>query len=167
MAVGLQRPRDGSAALCSICAGLLPRRVAVQPFASFGAAECASGTRVVGASGPLQPSPHAASVSRPCSLVEQQHAWVMDPTFSAEDGSGGDDGLEEPPVLTLAALQREYAIVRGHAALAAAMPGGEQGLASLSGGGGGGEGARGGDAENVFSQLLALGELARRAILTD
>ncbi len=91
----------------------------------------------------------------------------MDPAVPAEDGTGGEGGLEEPPVLTLAALQREYAIVRGHAALAAAMPGGELGLASLSGGGGGGEGARGGDAENVFSQLLALGELARLAISTD
>ena len=48
-------------------------------------------------------------------------------------------------MLTLAALQREYAIVRGHAALAAAMPGGEQ--------------LRSGDAEEVFAQLITLCEL--------
>lgn len=95
----------------------------------------------------------------PCSLVERQHAWVMDPALQAEDGGSGGDDLEEPPVLTLAALQREYAIVRGHAALAAAMPGGNRGHASLTGGG---EGAGGGDAEDVFAQLLALGELSSR-----
>ena len=96
--------------------------------------------------------------------MERQHAWVDDPAAPDNDGSGsggGGDGLEEPPVLTLAALQREYAIVRGHAALAAAMPGGRQGHATLGGGhggGGGGEHLRGGDAEEVFAQLLALGE---------
>lgn len=95
-----------------------------------------------------------------CSLVERQHAWVMDPAPPAGAADGGLDESEEPPVLTLAALQREYAIVRGHAALAAAMPGGEQGRASLTGGDGG-EGARGSDAEDVFAQLLALGEFAR------
>ena len=69
--------------------------------------------------------------SSPCSLVERQHAWVEDPAPpeaggmpGGGGGGGGDDGeLEEPPVLTLAALQREYAVVRGHAVLAAAMPG--------------------------------------------
>ncbi|KAL4420612.1 hypothetical protein ABPG75_010268 [Micractinium tetrahymenae] len=91
------------------------------------------------------------------SLVERQHAWVMDPAPPAEDGGGGGDGLDEPPVLTLAALQREYAIARGHAALAAAMPGGERGHTSFTGGGSGGESLRGGDAEDVFAQLLALG----------
>jgi hypothetical protein len=92
--------------------------------------------------------------------VERQHAWVEDPAAPDNDGSGGGDDLEEPPVLTLAALQREYAIVRGHAALAAAMPGGRQGHATLGGGhgSGGGEHPRGGDAEEVFAQLLALGE---------
>lgn len=70
----------------------------------------------------------------------------------------GGDGLEQPPVLTLAALQREYAIVRGHAALAAAMPGAQHGRATLSGGGGGlAEQLAEGDAEDVFAQLLALG----------
>jgi hypothetical protein len=94
---------------------------------------------------------------------------VDDPAAPDNDGSGsggGGDGLEEPPVLTLAALQREYAIVRGHAALAAAMPGGRQGHATLGGGhggGGGGEHLRGGDAEEVFAQLLALGERMRQA----
>lgn len=64
-------------------------------------------------------------------------------------------------MLTLAALQREFAIVRGHAALAAAMPGSRSGHASLGGGGGGGlaEQLAGGDAEDVFAQLLALGAL--------
>ena len=77
--------------------------------------------------------------------------------------AGTSNSSSQPsPVLTLAALQREYAIVRGHRALAAAMPGGQQGHASLSGGHSGHSGLadalRGGDAENVFAQLLALGE---------
>lgn len=80
---------------------------------------------------------------------------------AAAEGMGGEAGEGEGAlVLTLAALQREYAVVRGHRALAAAMPGGRRGHASLGGGGGHGglaEALRGGDAEGVFAQLLALG----------
>lgn len=99
------------------------------------------------------------------SLVDGQHAWVEDPAAADRMAeSGGGEGLEEEsPVLTLAALQRELAVVRGHAALAAAMPGLQQGHASLSSAAGGGGGRlaeqlAGGDAEDVFAQLLALGE---------
>ena len=102
----------------------------------------------------------AASCSPFCSLVERSAAWVEDPA-AAEGMEGGDGMGEGAPVLTLAALQREYAVVRGHRALAAAMPGGRRGHASLASGGGHGglaEALRGGDAEGVFAQLLALGE---------
>lgn len=82
--------------------------------------------------------------------------------MSSSSAAGSKSSSQPSLVLTLAALQREYAIVRGHRALAAAMPGGQQGHASLAAGGSGHSGLadvlRGGDAENVFAQLLALGE---------
>lgn len=115
-----------------------------------------------------QPLTHAPP---PCSLVERSAAWVEDPaaaealasSSSSSAGNASKSSSSQPsPVLTLAALQREYAVVRGHRALAAAMPGGQQGHASLAGGGSGRSalagGLQGGDAENVFAQLLALGE---------
>jgi hypothetical protein len=47
-----------------------------------------------------------------------------------------------PAILTLDQLRREYAVARAHAAVAAAIPGGE---------------ATSSHPDNVFSQLLALG----------
>ncbi|EFN52609.1 hypothetical protein CHLNCDRAFT_138668 [Chlorella variabilis] len=106
----------------------------------------------------LAEAEHALAAAVSClSLVERQHAWVADP--AAAEGPEDEDGEGAPPVLTLGALRREYAVVRGHAALAAAMPGGERGTALLAGGGAraGGDAARGEGAEAVLSQLLALG----------
>ena len=54
------------------------------------------------------------------------------------------DGVHPPPtILTLEQLRREYAVARAHAAVATAIPGGE---------------ATSSQPDNVFSQLLALGE---------
>jgi len=88
------------------------------------------------------------------SLVEAEQAWLEDPgprppaaagsAFSVpnrQDLQRQDEAL--PWVLTLDDLRREYATARAHAAVTAAMPGGE---------------ATSSAPEDVFQQLLALSE---------
>ncbi|PRW20989.1 kinase [Chlorella sorokiniana] len=151
--------------------------IARSDFQAAAGAQLAFARRLVGEC-PEEPAmlaeaEHALAAAVSClSLVERSAAWVEDPaaeealiasSSSAGGGgggkssSGGKTSSQPSPVLTLAALQREYAVVRGHRALAAAMPGGQQGHASLARGQSGvADALRGGDAENVFAQLLAL-----------
>ncbi|KAL4855567.1 Nuclear pore complex protein NUP160 [Chlorella vulgaris] len=105
----------------------------------------------------LAEAEHALAAAVSClSLVERQHAWIPDP--AAADQAADEDS--DPPVLTVAALRREYAVVRAHATLAAATPGSRQGTALLTAAGAGvsGEALRGADAEDVFTKLLVVGE---------
>jgi hypothetical protein len=99
------------------------------------------------------------------SLVEPEQAWLEDPAprappaaaFGAGAAAAGGRAGAPPPgeaaapqVLTLEALRREYAAAGAHAAVAAAMPGGE---------------ATSGAPDDVFHQLLALGEPPRCRLL--